>query len=118
MTVAILIVSAISFFQDHRSRVALRALQQLTAPHARVIRDGEVREIDAEDIVIGDLIVAEEGHLVPADGRILQSADFSLNESMLTRATLFLSVSCIRAASFAIVVVFPTPVAPTKAITF
>ncbi len=84
MTVAILIVSAISFFQDHRSRVALRALQQLTAPHARVIRDGEVREIDAEDIVIGDLIVAEEGHLVPADGRILQSADFSLNESMLT----------------------------------
>lgn len=84
MTVAILIVSAISFFQDHRSRVALRALQQLTAPRARVIRDGEVREIDAEEIVIGDLIVAEEGHLVPADGRILQSADFSLNESMLT----------------------------------
>ena len=84
MTVAILIVSAISFFQDHRSRVAMRALQQLTAPRAKVIRNGLVREIDAEDIVIGDLIVAEEGHLVPADGRILQSADFSLNESMLT----------------------------------
>jgi len=84
MTVAILIVSAISFFQDHRSRVAMQALQQLTAPRAKVIRNGEVREIDAEDIVIGDLIVAEEGHLVPADGRIVQSADFSLNESMLT----------------------------------
>lgn len=84
MTVAILIVSAISFFQDHRSRVAMQALQQLTAPRAKVIRNGEVLDIDAEDIVIGDLIVAEEGHLVPADGRIIQSADFSLNESMLT----------------------------------
>jgi P-type Ca2+ transporter type 2C len=84
MTVAILIVSAISFFQDHRSRVAMQALQQLTAPRAKVIRSGEVIDIDAVDIVIGDLIVAEEGHLVPADGRIIQSADFSLNESMLT----------------------------------
>jgi Ca2+-transporting ATPase len=84
MTVAILIVSAISFFQDHRSRVALQALQKLTAPRAKVIRNGSVQEINAEEIVIGDLVVAEEGHLVPADGRIVQSADFSLNESMLT----------------------------------
>ncbi|NDC77103.1 MAG: cation-translocating P-type ATPase, partial [Chitinophagia bacterium] len=84
MTAAILMVSAISFYQDHRSRVALKALQDLTAPKARVIRDGEIREVDAAEIVIGDLVLAEEGHLVPADGRIIQSADFSLNESMLT----------------------------------
>lgn len=84
MSVAIFIVSAISFFQDHRSRVALQALQKLTAPRAKVIRSGSIQEIDAEEIVIGDLVVAEEGHLVPADGRIVQSADFSLNESMLT----------------------------------
>jgi Ca2+-transporting ATPase len=84
MTAAILMVSAISFYQDHRSRVALKALQDLTAPKARVIRGGEIREVDAAEIVIGDLLLAEEGHLVAADGRILQSADFSLNESMLT----------------------------------
>jgi Ca2+-transporting ATPase len=84
MTAAILMVSAISFYQDHRSRVALKALQDLTAPKARVIRDGEIRELDAAEIVVGDLVLAEEGHLVPADGRIIQSADFSLNESMLT----------------------------------
>jgi Ca2+-transporting ATPase len=64
--------------------VALQALQKLTAPRAKVIRNGSVQEINAEEIVIGDLVVAEEGHLVPADGRIVQSADFSLNESMLT----------------------------------
>jgi len=84
MTAAILLVSAISLFQDHRSRTALRALQDLTAPKARVIRDGSIREVESAEIVMGDLVLAEEGHLVPADGRILQSADFSLNESMLT----------------------------------
>ncbi len=84
MSVAIFIVSAISFFQEHRSRVAMKALQKLTAPRAKVIRNSLIQEIDAEEIVIGDLVVAEEGHLVAADGRILQAADFSLNESMLT----------------------------------
>ncbi|MBM3441608.1 MAG: cation-translocating P-type ATPase [Bacteroidetes bacterium] len=84
MTAAILLVSAISFFQDKRSRTALQALQHLTAPKAKVIRAGEILEVESSDIVIGDLIIAEEGHMVPADGRILQSADFSLNESMLT----------------------------------
>ena len=84
MTAAILLVSAISFYQDTRSRNALKALQDLTAPKARVIRNGEIISIHAEDIVISDLVVAGEGELVPADGKIIQSADFSLNESMLT----------------------------------
>lgn len=84
MTAAILLVSAISFYQDTRSRNALKALQDLTAPKARVIRSGEILSIQAEDIVISDLVVAGEGELVPADGKIIQSADFSLNESMLT----------------------------------
>lgn len=84
MTAAILLVSGISFFQDNRSRHALKALQELTAPKARVIRNGEMISVDASDIVHGDMVVVEEGELVPADGKILQAADFSLNESMLT----------------------------------
>ena len=84
MTAAILLVSAISFYQDNRSRKALKALQDLTAPKAQVLRDGEVREIEASEIVMKDLVVASEGQLVPADGRILSSADFAVNESMLT----------------------------------
>jgi len=84
MTSAILLVSAISFYQDNRSRKAVKALQELTAPKAKVLRDGEMREIPAAEIVMRDLVVASEGELVPADGRIVSSADFSVNESMLT----------------------------------
>ena len=84
MTAAILLVSAISFYQDNRSRKALMALQELTAPKAQVLRDGLIRDIPSADIVMSDLVVASEGQLVPADGRILSSADFSVNESMLT----------------------------------
>ena len=84
MTAAILLVSAISFYQDTRSRKAIEALQELTAPSAKVIRNGEIISLDAAEIVPGDLVVVEEGQLVPADGKIIQSADFSVNESMLT----------------------------------
>ncbi|MGL6268614.1 MAG: cation-translocating P-type ATPase [Chitinophagaceae bacterium] len=84
MTAAILLISAISFYQDSRSRNALEALKEITAPRAKLIRNGILTELDAAEIVIGDLVVATEGHLVPADGKILQSADFSVNESMLT----------------------------------
>lgn len=84
MTAAILLISAISFYQDTRSRNALEALKELTAPRAKLIRNGIISELDAAEIVIGDLVVATEGHLVPADGKIIQSADFSVNESMMT----------------------------------
>lgn len=84
MTAAILMVSAISFYQDNRSRKALEALQEMTAPKAKLIRNGSIVSINTSEIVPGDLVVAEEGQLVPADGKIIQSADFSLNESMLT----------------------------------
>ena len=84
MTAAILLVSAISFYQDNRSRKALMALQELTAPKAQVLREGVIRELAASEIVMGDLVVASEGQLVPADGRVLSAADFSVNESMLT----------------------------------
>jgi Ca2+-transporting ATPase len=84
MTAAILLVSAISFYQDTRSRNALKALQELNAPRASVIRNGMIVSLDTAEIVPGDLVLAVEGQLVPADGRIIQSADFSVNESMLT----------------------------------
>lgn len=84
MTAAILLVSAISFYQDTRSQKALKALQDMTAPKASIIRNGKIVSLDTAEIVPGDLVVAEEGQLVPADGKIIQSADFSVNESMLT----------------------------------
>jgi Ca2+-transporting ATPase len=88
MLSAIVIVSTISLYQDSRSRNALAALKLLTQPHSKVIRNGKTIEISSDDIVIGDSMVIEEGTAVPADGLILQSNDFSINESILTGESL------------------------------
>ncbi|HMQ62869.1 MAG TPA: cation-translocating P-type ATPase [Flavilitoribacter sp.] len=84
MVAAIIFVSAISLYQETRSRNALAALKKLTQPNSKVIRDGAVREIPTQEIVKGDYIIVEEGNLVPADADIVHSNDFALNESILT----------------------------------
>ena len=81
---AILIVSVISLYQDSRSRNALEKLKNFIQPTCNVIRNGETLSIKSEDIVVGDSIIVEEGTSVPADGIIIHSNDFSVNESILT----------------------------------
>ena len=81
---AIVLVSTISFYQDTRSRKALDALKTLTQAKAKVIRNNSVQELATDDIVVGDLVVAEEGALMPADGEVIHAHDFSVNESVLT----------------------------------
>ena len=84
MAVAILLVTSISLYQESKSRNALAALRTLTQPTSKVIRDNETIEIKREEIVVGECVVVEEGTSVPADGIILYSHDFSVNESILT----------------------------------
>ena len=88
MTTAIVLVTGISLYQDSRSRNALAALRALTLPTCRVIRDGEVVEINREEIVIGDYMMVEEGTSIPADGVIVHSNDFAVNESIITGESL------------------------------
>jgi Ca2+-transporting ATPase len=88
MAAAILLVSTISLYQESKSRNAIEALHKLTQPKSKVIRDGELIEISSEEIVLGDCIQCEEGTFVPADGSIIQSNDFSVNESILTGESL------------------------------
>lgn len=84
LAVAILLVSAISIYQDSRSRNALEKLKVISQSHCNVIRNGTVAEIAIEDIVIGDSLMVEEGTTIPADGTIVHSNDFSVDESILT----------------------------------
>ena len=84
MLSAIILVSAISLYQDSRSRNALEKLKNYTQPHCKVIRNGEVIEIKSEELVVGDSLMVEEGTLVAADAVIIHSNDFSVNESILT----------------------------------
>lgn len=84
LAAAILIVSAISLFQDSRSRNALQKLKKLTQANCKVIRNGNTEEIKSEDLVVGDFLIVEEGTSITADGKIVHSNDFSVNESILT----------------------------------
>lgn len=87
---AIIAISAISIYQDSKSQKALEALKLLTQPQGIVIRDGKEQPILREDIVVDDLLVIEEGVKIAADGRIVESHDFSVNESILTGESLSL----------------------------
>lgn len=84
MMVAIVLVSAISFYQDSRSRHALETLRSYTTPLATVLRDGTLTQVPSGDIVTGDFVQATEGTSLVADGEILQANDFTVNESILT----------------------------------
>lgn len=85
---AIIIVAFISLFQDSRSKNALQKLQHYNKANAKVLRNNQVESITQEEIVIGDLLVLEEGSMTSADSKIIYSHDFSLNESMLTGESL------------------------------
>src|SRR5690554_5545910 len=81
---AIIAVSGISFYQDNRSKKALEALEKLNEPLSTVIRMAKVAQIPTHEIAVGDLCIIEEGKMINADGRIVHSNDFSVNESALT----------------------------------
>lgn len=85
---AIILVSTISLYQDSRSRNALEKLKSFTQPKCKVIRDGNIEEIKTEDLVVGDSLMVEEGTSISADGIIVHSNDFSVNESILTGESL------------------------------
>ncbi|APQ16140.1 cation-translocating P-type ATPase [Maribacter hydrothermalis] len=85
---AIVLVGSISLYQDSRSRKALENLENLTHPKSKVIRNGVVVEIDSQEIVVGDYLMVEEGTTISADGVIVHSNDFSVNESILTGESL------------------------------
>lgn len=70
--------------QESKAQKALDALKSLSAPHARVIRDGKEKIIDAVELVPGDIIRLEAGDFIPADARLLQSVSLKSEESALT----------------------------------
>jgi Ca2+-transporting ATPase len=70
--------------QELKARASVDALSKLQVPQARVVRDGSVAMIDADDIVPGDVVQVEAGDIVPADGRIVRSATCETQEAALT----------------------------------
>ena len=85
LIVLIVVLNAvIGVMQESKAEKALDALKNLSAPHARVLRDGEEMIIDAANLVPGDIIKLEAGDFVPADARLLHSSGLKSEESALT----------------------------------
>jgi Ca2+-transporting ATPase len=82
---AIVVLNAvIGFYQEFKAEKSIAALKKLTAPEARVLRDGQVTSIPASGIVVGDILALEAGDLVAADARLLEAASLRCIESALT----------------------------------
>ena len=84
IVVIVVLNAVIGFVQAWRADKAMAALQQLAAAHASVLRDGEVRQIPAAGLVPGDIVLLEAGNQVPADLRLIELAQFRVDESALT----------------------------------
>ena len=83
--IAIIALNAlIGFIQEYRAESAIAALKRLAALNARVIRDGEVTSVPAQEVVIGDVVLIEAGEAIPADLRITEAAQLRIDESTLT----------------------------------
>ena len=83
--IAVLIMNAILGTAQHfKAQKSLDSLKAMSAPNARVIRDGEKQEIAASQLVPGDILLLEAGDVAAADGRILENYSLQVNESALT----------------------------------
>lgn len=80
----ILINGLLGFYQEYRAERSLRALKELTAPSAKVIRGGEYDLVPARTLVAGDIVLLESGDRVPADVRLIESNQCAIDEAALT----------------------------------
>ena len=82
---AIVVLNAgLGFRQEYKAEQSMAALKQLAVPVVKVRREGQVKEISSHDLVPGDIVLLETGNKVPADGRLLESANLRLEEAALT----------------------------------
>lgn len=82
--VAVFINAILGFYQERKAERALSALKKVLTPHARVIREGKLKIVEANLLVPRDLVVLGQGDKVPADGLVVESVNLSVNEAILT----------------------------------
>ena len=86
--IAIVVFNAVlGLIQESKAEKSLEALKKMSAPKAKVLRNGKIIEIDAKNVVPGDLIMLEAGNYVPADCRLIKTYNLKIEESALTGET-------------------------------
>lgn len=82
--VVLLINTTVGFYQENKANQSLLALKKMVKIRAKVLRDGYEKEIDSEELVVGDIVLLSSGDKTPADGRIIESKGLKINEASLT----------------------------------
>ena len=82
--VVITINAILGTVQNIKAEQSLNSLKEMSAPTAKVIRDGEIRIVEGRNVTVGDIVVVEAGDFVCADGRIIENASLKVDESALT----------------------------------
>lgn len=82
--IVVIINAAVGVAQEYKAGKAVEALQNMTTPHAIVRRDGEIKEISSEEVVLGDVVILDAGRYVPADLRLYEGVNLQIEESALT----------------------------------
>ncbi|AFZ71679.1 cation-translocating P-type ATPase [Natronobacterium gregoryi] len=80
----VVFITLFGFAQDYRAEQSIQALKELSTTYAMVSRDGEKTEVDATRVVPGDVVFVESGDAVPADARVIESANLRVDEAALT----------------------------------
>jgi len=80
----VILNAVIGVVQEYKAEKAIEALQKMTTPKSLVRRDGEIKEISSEQIVPGDIVIIDTGRFIPADLRLIESANLQIEESALT----------------------------------
>ena len=85
LIIAIVIINAVlAIVQEGNAEKSLAALQDMNKQSSAVLRDGKVIEVDAEELVVGDVLVLEAGSMITADARLIQASQMRVEESALT----------------------------------
>lgn len=82
--IVLMINSVVAVVQTKRAESSLDALRQMSAPSAKVLRNGEITSIPARELVVGDIVSLEAGDFIPADGRLIDVQNLRVEEGMLT----------------------------------
>ena len=85
--VIVILNSIMGVIQEVKAEKAIEALKQMTPPKAKVIREGKTKDINAKELVPGDMVILEAGNIVPADCRLIECFNLKVEESSLTGET-------------------------------
>jgi sodium/potassium-transporting ATPase subunit alpha len=82
--VVVILNGTFTFVQEYQAAKTMESFRQLLPPRAKVLREGEVRDFLASELVVGDVILLEEGDKVPADGRLIETNSLKVDHSTIT----------------------------------